>query len=764
MTSSRFHKVSSDAKLWSHMMQRPVQHIPSQPPPAEKHFRDYLRIVLKRTWIILGLFVSTVTGTALYALMQPAIYDSTVRLLVEPTGPRVNVIEEVYAPITGGDYYKTQSELIKSHQILRETAHRLNLKGHPEYSPRPAGLLDSWLEWVKAPFSVILSAVSNPTGQTVPVPESEGDRQLVEAFKGHVTVKLVQNSRLIEVKVESIDPQLAADAANTIASVYIARSLEMRIGASVEATRWMASRVEELRGKVEESERTLQEFVVQHGLMSVDERRRMVTEKLKLLHSQLMQAEGKRIDAEARFQHVASVMENPRALESSAEALSSGLIQTLRSQEITGSQKVAELSEKYGPKHPALMKASAELKEMRTRMKDEIKKIYDSVKAERDEVIVRERLLRNALEKQKSEVIASGQHEVQYGILERETESNRQLYEMFLRRMKETDIATEIRSSNISVADPAIVSPIPVKPNKRQMVLLAALLSLIGGIGLAFVLDNADSTLKSEADIVHSLPGLAFLGFVPVCHEARKQAGVVDFAIHETPQSLFADQIRSVRTTLMLSAADKPPTSILVTSSLPGEGKTALSLNLAIAFAQLGHPTVLIEGDLRKPRLQTAFGLKLERGLSHYLAGEAELHAILHPTMVPNLKLIPCGAIPPNPTELLQSRHMADLLESFRKDNAHVVVDCAPVISLADSLILGHLVDGAVLVVHAAYTTRQVAQKAVHSLLDGKTKVLGVVLQRVQARDVPAYYSHYEKDYYHPQKPGKPRTSRWFSS
>lgn len=732
----------------------------------ETLLREYLRTVRKRKWAVVGVFVSAVIGTALYVLMQPFVYESTVSLLIEPTGPKVlsKEVEEVYAPVNVAiDYYKTQYEILKSHQILKEATARLNLKAHPEYAPKPAGPLESWFYSAKnLVVSVFKSVVPSPAGQ---VPEefveSEAERLLVAAFRRHVGVKPVLNSRIVRVTVDSTDPKLAADAANIIASVYITRSLEMKMRASEEASKWITGRVEELRKKVEQSERTLQEFAHRYGLVNVDERRRLGTQKLSDLNTQLVQAETKRAETEARFRQIASVLDNSEQLESSAEVLSSSLIQTLRSQEVQAAQKVAELNEKYGPKHPAMARVTSELHEVQARIKQEIKKIYSAVKGEYDVAVARERVIRNALNQQKTDVMGMGQYEVQYGILEREAQSNRQIYEMFLKRMKETDIATDIRTSNIYVADPAIVSMTPVRPKRTRTVTLAGLLGLLGGLGLAFFIEYMDNSLKTPEDLEHYLPGIAFLGYLPAFSDSRKNPGGVELATHEAGQSVFAENIRSIRTSVFLSAADRPPQSILVTSAVEDEGKSVLSVNLAIAIAQLGNPTVLIEGDLRKPRLHKVFGLEVTRGLSHYLVGDAALQDIIRTTPVPNLRVILCGAVPPNPSELLQSRHMVELLERFKKDGVHVVVDSPPVLAVSDPVIVASVVEGVVLAVWAAHSNRNAVRIAVRMLTkDGKTRLLGIVLQRLKHREMSAYYSSYYRKKYYGQEPNKVLTKR----
>jgi len=480
----------------------------------------------------------------------------------------------------------------------------------------------------------------------------------------------------------------------------------------------------------------------------VDERRRLTTQKLGELNSQLVQAETKRVEAEARFKQIASVLDNPSELESSQEVLSSGLIQTLRNQEIQLAQKVAELSEKYGAKHPTLMQANSELKEAQGRIRLEVRKIYSAVKGEYDVAAARERVVRNALNQQKTDVMAMGQHEVQYSILDREAQGNRQLYEMFLKRLKETNISTDIKMSNIYVADPAIVSLVPIKPNKSLAVLLAIVFGLVGGVGFAFFLDYMDSSLKSPEDVTHYLPGVPYLGFLPLHSDTEKAAGRgVDMAAHDAPRSVFAENLRSIRTSLFLSAADKPPSSILVTSPSEDEGKSTFAINLAISIAQLGHPTVLVDADLRKPRLHKVFGLEVTKGLSHYLVGEVGLQEILLPTNIPNLKFIPCGAVPPNPAELLQSNHMMNLLESFKKDDVYVIVDSSPVMAVTDPVILGHRVDGVVLIIWAGSTNRHAARLSAQLLIKSNIRLLGVVLQRLNRREMSVYYSHH---YYYP--------------
>src|SRR5712692_4534080 len=254
-----------------------------------------------------------------------------------------------------------------------------------------------------------------------------------------------------------------------------------------------------------------------------------------------------------------------------------------------------------------------------------------------------------------------------------------------------------------------------------------------------------DSSLKSPEDITQDLPGVPHLGFLPAFDfaERKNYPGNVDLATHEMPQSVFAENVRAIRTSIFLAAADRPPTSILVTSPAESEGKSSFSVNLAIAIAQLGLPTVLIDGDLRKPRIHKVFDLKATKGLSHYLVGEIGLEKIILPTKVPNLSIVPCGAVPPNPAELLQSEHMVNLLKHFVAEGVHVVVDSSPVMAVTDPVIVGTRVDGVILVVWAGHTSRYSARMAIRLLSEAKTRLLGTVLQRLDRRQMSVDYRHY---------------------
>jgi len=239
----------------------------------------------------------------------------------------------------------------------------------------------------------------------------------------------------------------------------------------------------------------------------------------------------------------------------------------------------------------------------------------------------------------------------------------------------------------------------------------------------------------------------------------------IDLASYESPTSVFAENVRSIRTSLFLSAADKPPGSILVTSPSESEGKSSFAANLAISIAQLGHPTVLIDADLRRPRIHKIFGLAAGKGLSHYLVGEMGVEKILLPTKVPNLSVIHFGAIPPNPAELLQSKHMANLLKHFAKEGVHVVIDSSPVMAVTDPVIVGHYVDGVILVAWAGHTSRHMARLAGRTLVEGKTRLLGMVLQRLHRREMSVYYSHHyyyphHRSKYYQQEPDKKKIGR----
>ncbi len=520
------------------------------------------------------------------------------------------------------------------------------------------------------------------------------------------------------------------------------------------AAGWFIAHLDELRKNVEASQQALYLFRVQHGLLEGQQRQTVAAHKLTQLDSEVVQAEMKATEARTRYEQIKSILHNRSEneainwsmLDASTEVLNSPMIQSLRAQEIKVSGQVAELSDKYGPLHPKLERAKSELQDLRERLREEIQKIYDSVKHELNAAVARERAITETAHRNKKEKIKLEQHEIEHNMLEREAESNQHLYDIFLKVAKEADLSSGLSPGNVYLADPAVPSSFPTKPKKKLNTMLGLLIGLMAGVGLALVLETRDRSLKGLHDLERYLPAVSLLGVVPRQLKVGHNGGT----LLQPPQAMnpVAESFRSIRTSVLRSSSGGLPSSLLITSPGESEGKTTLAVNLAMAMAQLEDIRVLlIDADLRKQNPDPIFnvGTKNEspNGLADFLMGESTFREIVHQTNVDNLSVVPRGFCPSNPSELLHSKHMTELLSWYRQEGYHVIIDAPPVLPVTDPAVLAPQVDGVLLVVSAGETNREACRLAIQRLTASGGKLLGVVLQKADVADVPYYRRQY---------------------
>ncbi|TKB69817.1 MAG: polysaccharide biosynthesis tyrosine autokinase, partial [Nitrospira sp.] len=631
----------------------------------ESPLEEFLRTLRRRIWVIAGVALCGAAAAGAWSFKQRPIYESTVSVLVDREGPGVMERDQVYLSDTSPEFLQTHFELLRNEEVIRRAVEKLNLADRREYQ-----------------------ANNQPAG-------GEAGAQLARAFAEHITVKPVRGSRIVHVTVEAEDPEFAAQAANTVAAVYIDFVLEMRAGIKEKAGQWFSSHLNELRKKVEESEQALYVFRTKYGLLDVRERQPVMAQRLVELNSELMKAEMKHAEAQTRHQQIARILQekdqgqgiNWSNLDTTTEVLSSPLIQNLRTEEIRASGRLAQLTERYKPLHPKIAQAESELQELRNKIRLEVKKIYSSIKQEYDTAVARTGVIKEALNAHKQESAELEQHEIEYDMLHRETESNRQLYETFLKQMKETDLTAGMLTSSISVVAQATPSTIPVKPRKGMNIFMGLMVGILTGMGVAFVQNQRDRSLKGPQDVKRYLPSRSLHGMIPLL-DAK------DVWDHHMAA---AENYRMVRTSVLLSIPDRCVTALLVTSPGVGEGKTTLAINLGMVMAQLENMRViLIDADVRRPMLQRAFFDDGERrkGLAHFLSGKAGFEEIVHATKIPNLWVVPHGRIPHNPAELLHSGRMAALLARCLREGYRVIVDAPPALCVTDPMILASQVDG----------------------------------------------------------------------
>jgi capsular exopolysaccharide synthesis family protein len=432
----------------------------------------------------------------------------------------------------------------------------------------------------------------------------------------------------------------------------------------------------------------------------------------------------------------------------------SGLIQALKQNHADLVRQSLELKEKYGEKHPRMLALQDEIRSIRSAITDEIQKIAKSVEIQYKVAAAKEQGLIKALEQAKKEVNELNKKAIQYGVLKREVESNRQLYDMVLKRGKETALTSGLKSTNIFIVDRAEVPLRPVKPQVARTALLAAVIGLMLGVGLAFFLEFLDRTIHGPNEVKRYL-GVPFLGPVGVTDLEENGRGG-ELVVLAEPRSSFAESLRTIRTNVVFSFTEPTQNSLVITSAGPQEGKTLISANLAVIMAQMGRRVLLVDGDMRRPRVHKVFGTSGEPGLSNLILGKCPPEAALRDTRIRPLKLLPAGTIPPNPSEILASRRMEDLLGQMKQQFEFVIFDSPPLLSVTDAAVLGGQVDGTILVVKASETSREHARRALDHLLDVKARVLGVVLNQVDFDKERYYYSYYYRYYQgYPDEGGK---------
>lgn len=710
----------------------------------DETWSEYLGMLSRYRWLIGGLAIAGAIVAAAWSYSQKPMYQSKATVVVQEEVPDALQRDRARRSDVSPEYFQTHFELMKSHYVLQQTAARLKLSEQAEYRPETGGF-STWLLDKVPPLRSFLQG----EGETTTSAELK-DELLQRRFSQQVEVMPIRGARLAHITVNSEDPQFAARAANTFVSVYVERAQALELEAKENAAEWFRSHLYDLRKKVEDSQQALYVFRQKHGLLQAQERQAVTAHSLSELNSELVRAEMRKAETQVRLRQLQSALNddtekqtvNWDKLDAATEVLTSLLIQGLRTHEIKLTGEMAELSDKYGPLHPKIARVQAELHDLRAQIQQEVRKVYQSAKQEFDTAVVREKTIKEAVDRHKHQKIGLEQYDIEHGILAREAESSQHMYDLFLKEMKEANLSIGLRASNVYLADPAVASLIPVKPQKKLNTMLGLLVGLMSGVGLALLLNTRDRSLKSPDDVERFLPSLSLLGTVPFLSKADRMIGSVLGESH--PETIASESIRAIRTSLLLANPGQGPSCVLITSPGANEGKTTLAANLATAMAQLKDSRVLfIDADLRSTKPRTIFPAQKTYlsppGLTNFLRGEIEARDMLYHTDTPNLFVIPRGEDFSNPLELLHSNQMIKLLRWCRDEGFHVIIDSPPILLVADSMVLANQVEGVLLVVSAGETKMEPCRQSLRRLADSGGKVLGVVIQKVRKAHLPQY-------------------------
>lgn len=718
----------------------------------EIHLRDYLKVIVKRRQLVYTFFGVVFAISLIMTFSATPIYVATTKVLIEKSEPGnlgpMNMYYSSYDP----DFYETQYQLIRSASVANKVVKTLSLdKNYESYFKKDTGfnIIGGTIDWFKGIFNVIL----NVTGITKPDPtssvkkDSEGEANarataIAKTISASIVVTPIKNSKLVDIGYVSSNPEFSALIVNSVAKAYIDDLLDMKMSSSRNAMRWLTEKADEEKSKLETSEKALQEYQRTKDIVTLENRLTMVPEKLSEVATKIAVSESRRKELESLYNKVKEVMHNPDKAETIPVITSDPTIQSLRVQILKAEQNIGEMSKKYGQKHPAMITAVADLKGLKEKKEQEIRRVVESIKNDYELARANEENFRKMASQTKSETLTLNEKFVQYEALKREAETSKQLFDAIIKKIKEQDISQDIRTVDVWVVEKAEVPKMPFKPNNARDALLGLVIGLFGGIGAAFFVEYLDNTVKSTEDVETKL-GVPVLGVVSLL---KSGGNSMEEILLKEPHSVFAESYKVLRTAILLSSAVTPPKNVLVTSPSPGEGKTVTSVNLSMTIAQAAHRVLLVDSDLRKPRIHKIFGLDNSKGLSTYLAGASGIDIICKGT-VPNLSIIPSGPVPPNPSELLSSGRMYDLIGVLNEKFDIIIWDAAPLLTVTDSLVLSKILDGTIIVTRAGQTTYESISRALKSLNDIEAHFLGVVINGLDIRKNEYYYRYYHYGY-----------------
>ena len=705
---------------------------PAAPEPITIDPMYYLRLFLRRRWVILGFLAVVVAAVAFYTLRQPKVYQASASLIIDANAPKVldKQMEGVVDEGAGGywfnkEYYQTQYKVIVSRAVAQRVVDKLGLQSDLVFLG-----LDKVTDEAKR--AELLSAADAPA-----------------VLQHKIKVEPAKDSRLVNVSVEDLDPQRAALLANEVSEAYIAENLALKMRVTESASRWLEERLSTLEDKSKKSELDLYDYKKTADMLttSLEDRQSMLSQRLTALNAALTEVRLKIAGLKARVDAIHGVQQQAsdnrsRWAEGLPSAAENGLVQQFKVRLAMQQSECAELKERYLDNHPKSVSCQEKLKVEEQNLLRELNNIVVAAEADLREAAGKERNLSVLFESAKAEAFEVNKKQIEFDQLKRESDNNQRLYDMVLKRLKDIELSGLLRTSNVRVLDAARPNIVPVRPRVAMSLALALVLGLMGGLGLALLLEYMDDTVTSQAEIEERL-GVPFLGFVPtVPDEKVPNLALRDLHIHTHPKSSVAECCRAIRTNLLFMTPDKPFKTLVVSSAGPQEGKSSSVINLGIAMAQSGNRVLLLDTDMRRPRLHKSFGVPNDLGVSSLILDQGSLEAAIKSTEVPGLFVLPCGPIPPNPAELLHTQAFADLLKKLCEKFDRVILDSPPIGAVADAVVLATHADGVLLVVKAGHTSRDMARRAVRSVRDVNAKLFGAILNNINLDD-PQYGDYY---------------------
>ena len=723
-------------------------------------WKNAVRIVRRRVWPAATVAVIVFVAAVVHAFTQVPVYEAKARILIEadrgnPAGLK-DPLEEDRSSVTD---YQTQLMILQSRSLARQTMQALGVWNRPiamtlETEPE-RGSFRAFLNAANDGAKNLMSWLWEPAAPvpaTTPRPDADeqgDDTTKIDEFLAGLRVAPVPDTRLVDVYYTSPEAPVASMYVNAIVIHFIQQNAEAKMTASKEVIDWLNERLVEQRKTLEASEAALQRYRSTHNIVTIGEQASLSAQKLTEMSAAVTKAKTDRIEKEAMFKQLESIKNDPAALESFPAVLANPHVQAARSELIALKRQQAQIAEKFGQRHPNRIKIDDQVQAADARLQAEISQVLTAVRNQFAGARAAEEALDQTLEVQKRDTLMRNPNDVEFVLLQRDAESNRAIWQSLQQRVNEFAVTRERRNSSVRIVDAAEVPKVALAETVRKNLRYGALGAFFLGLCVAFCLEYFDSHVKTPEQIKTEL-GLPFLGLVPLVN-AREVVGspLVQADVNDRagiPPG-FGESFRKLRTNVRLSIPDDHTQPLLITSAGMGEGKTVVASNLATTLALSNQRVLLIDADLRRPRLHRVFELPQEPGLSNLLVGEVVASQVVQKTNIPGLLVLTSGTVPPNPSELLESKRFKDFLSQLSQHFDWVLIDSPPVLPVTDAMVLSQIVAGVVLVVSADATPLQAARTAVDQLDVARARILGAVLNRVDLERRAYYYAqHYREE------------------
>ncbi len=706
--------------------------------------------IARRKWSIIALTLVVAMVAMLIVQSMTPIYRASTTVLISPKQGNVVSIEQAYGlEGSGNEYLETQFELLKSRTLAERVVNELQLTMHPEFDPRQkeASLIDikGWISKI-TPSSLESDDFPENIEEDLGLTEEAIFDSVVQKFMGRINIEQKGKSVLVSVQVDMADRHLATQAVNRLARGFIESQLEVTMAMSASATSWMNSRLGELRSELKAAEAQLQKFREKENLVDLGGVSTISGGELAATSNRMVDARSNRAEAQSLYQQVQSMKDGGwRKLATVSSVLGDPLIQQYKANEARAKAKVDELSKRYGDRHPAMESAKTELAAAEASLRGQVEQVVAAIERNYRLAVANEASLRRSVDENKAQIQDISRKEFQLREYQSEVDTSRQLYDTFLVRLKETAATSDVDTANAIIVDQALVPNVPIKPQKALIVLLATFLAALVGVGLSLLQEMLNNTFKTPDDVESKL-NLPVLGILPLIKKKQRKeiANLFDRGTDKT----FSESIRTIRTSIVLAGLGKPHKVTVVTSSVPGEGKSIIAANLAIALGQM-EKVLLIDADMRRPALAKNFEFPVGApGLANVIAGTATFEESIQ--QVHGVDMLSAGAVPPNPLELLSSKDFVEFIERVKNEYDRIIIDSPPIQAVSDALMLGTLANALIYVIKSDDTAIPLAIKGVGQLLQSNAPVTGVVLNQVdmeKAKKNGYKYSGYY-DYY----------------